>query len=279
MAKRESEALGSESNPAEQLPLSGQTVLITRAEQPWLGADSMKVSLEQLGAKTICQPTIEIIPPADWSQVDEVISRLESFDWLVFVSGNGVHFFVERLRKQFGEIENLDGLKFATIGEKTAFHLKQIAGLESSLSPEKSNSESLADALIEAMSNHKANEKAIVVRGNRGSRVLANRIGQAGLEFEEIVVYESRDVTAVDEKVVEQLRAGEIDWVTISSSAIARSTVAMLGTDLQKAKTVSISPTTSKALRECGVVPTVEADEFSVAGMVNAILSATTGDD
>ena len=276
MAKRESDALGRESNPA---PLSGQTVLITRAEQPWLGADSMKVSLEQLGAITISQPAIEIIPTADWSQVDEVISRLESFDWLVFVSGNGVHFLVERLRKQFGKIENLDGLKFATIGEKTAFHLKQIAGFESSLSPEKSNSESLADALIEAMSNRQANEKAIVVRGNRGSRVLANRISQAGLEFEEVVVYESRDVAAVDEKVVEQLRAGEIDWVTISSSAIARSTVAMLGTDLQKAKTVSISPTTSRALRECGVVPTVEAEEFSVAGMVKAILSVTTEDD
>lgn len=46
----------------------------------------------------------------------------------------------------------------------------------------------------------------------------------------------------------------------------------MFGEQLQRARLASISPVTSGTLRELGFEPTVEAIEFTMAGIVEAIL-------
>ena len=249
-------------------PLTGTTILVTRASQAWLGTDSLRVSLESMGANVVIQPAIEIRAAVGSVGMDDSISRIAAFDWVVFVSGNGVHFFVQRLHEKLGGIEVLGQLKFATIGDKTAEQLKRIAGVDSSLSPESSDSESLAEALVETVGNG----KVLLIRGNRGSSVLADRLSEARVDFQELVAYESHDVSNADPEIIQKLKSGQIDWVTITSSAIARSSIAMLGDELKRTKIVSISPTTSQALEAGGVVPTAEAKQFNVAGMVKAIL-------
>ncbi len=41
-------------------------------------------------------PTIEIRPAADPAPLDRAIAELDSYDWLIFTSANGVRFFLER---------------------------------------------------------------------------------------------------------------------------------------------------------------------------------------
>ena len=86
------------------------------------------------------------------------------------------------------------------------------------------------------------------------------------------MAYSSRDVTAIDEQVLARLRAGRIDWITVTSSAIARSLAALLGPELGTTRLASISPVTSATLAELGLAPAVEAAEFTTAGLVAAIL-------
>ncbi|MFK7769440.1 MAG: uroporphyrinogen-III synthase [Mariniblastus sp.] len=254
-------------------PLSGLTILVTRANQPWLGPDSLQISLEQLGATVLSHPMIEIGPASDSALMDAAIDRIEDFDWIVFVSGNGVHFFVERIKERVGDIAILSSLKCATIGDTTAGYLKRIANQDSQLSPKTSNSQSLATALISSVDGG----RVLLVRGNRGSDVLANELLAAHVEFEEIVAYESYDVTQASLgnqtlEIQNQLNAGQIDWVTISSSAIAQSVIELFGESLRNCKTVTISPTTSEVMRTRNFEPSAEAREFNLAGMVDAIL-------
>ncbi len=68
--------------------------------------------------------------------------------------------------------------------------------------------------------------------------------------------------------------AGRIDWLTVTSSAIARSLANLFGDDLRKTRLASISPITSETLRRLGYEPAVEAQEYTLPGIVQAIVNA-----
>src|SRR5512140_1184060 len=79
----------------ESKPLFGKRVLVTRSR------DQASVFAEMLidrGATTIEFPTIDVVPPASWEELDQAIGEIESFNWLILTSANAVRFFMERLR-------------------------------------------------------------------------------------------------------------------------------------------------------------------------------------
>ena len=76
-------------------PLSGKTVVITRTRGQ---AAEFARLLKNYGARVIEFPTIEVIPPDSWKNADKAIDRLDTYQWLIFTSTNGVKFFLKRLR-------------------------------------------------------------------------------------------------------------------------------------------------------------------------------------
>jgi uroporphyrinogen III methyltransferase/synthase len=105
--------------------------------------------------------------------------------------------------------------------------------------------------------------------------VLSEKLSEAGAEVEQIVAYESRDVTDVDEMILAELQAGQINWVTVTSSATAGSLLRLFGTDSAEwggAKVAAISPLTAAALEEAGFPATVVATESTAGGLVDAVL-------
>jgi uroporphyrinogen III methyltransferase/synthase len=101
--------------------------------------------------------------------------------------------------------------------------------------------------------------------------VLAERLRAAGALVEQVVVYHSRDVVAPDPDIHAALRAGRIDWITVSSSAIARSLVALYGEDLRHSRLASISPVTSETLAALGFPPAAQAATYTIPGLVAAM--------
>src|SRR5258708_33661453 len=75
----------------ERLPLFGRQIVVTRALEQ---AAELAEPLAALGAEVIEMPTIEIRHAADYSALDQAIARLDTYDWLVFISGNCVRFFL-----------------------------------------------------------------------------------------------------------------------------------------------------------------------------------------
>jgi len=247
----------------ERRPLFGQTVLVTRPEHQ---VADLHESLEELGAHVLLQPAIEVHEPADWQAVDRALAQLSSYDWIVFSSVNGVQALLARLGALGRDLRALAGARLAAIGPATvsalaAYHLR------TDLQPARYQAEDLADALAPQAPG----QRFLLIRASRGREVLADRLQAAGGTVEQIVVYESVDVTTPGEEIAQQLRDGQIHWTTVTSSAIARSLGRMFGDDLRKTRLVSISPVTSATLRELGFEPAAEAEEATMAGLLRAL--------
>jgi uroporphyrinogen III methyltransferase/synthase len=250
----------------EQRPLFGQTVMVTRPQKQ---CGEMVDRLSDLGAGVVVQPAISISNPPDWGLVDQVISRLDSYDWLVFSSRNGVQHLLNRLLTGPGDLRCLGGVRLAAIGPGTRDALAEYR-LKADLLPNEYRAEALADALVASA----AGRRFLLARASRGREVLAERLRAAGADVDQVVVYTSADVTTVEPQIQQALADGQIDWVTVTSSAIARSLESLLGDDLRQARLVSISPVTSDTLRSLGFEPAAEARQYTMAGVVSAILDS-----
>lgn len=73
-----------------KVPLSGTTVLVTRA----LSQSNFFVTLlENQGATVLTASAIAIHPPTSTLALDDAISRIQEFKWLIFTSTNGIDYF------------------------------------------------------------------------------------------------------------------------------------------------------------------------------------------
>lgn len=245
-------------------PLFGQTVLVTRPEQQ---ASSLMQKLNALGATTMLQPAIEIEPVDDWSKVDAAIEQLSTFDWLVFSSANGVKYFLDRILALGHDLRALASCRLAAIGPATAESLAEYH-LRIDLQPDTYR----AEALAELLAPQAAGKRMLLLRASRGREVLAETLAAANAEVHQVVVYKSRDVQQPNEEIAAALATGEINWITVTSSAIARSLVQLFGDSLRNAKLAAISPLTAGVLKEAGHPPTVVAEEYTTEGLLRAIV-------
>jgi uroporphyrinogen III methyltransferase/synthase len=251
----------------ETRPLFGQTIVVTR---PIDQAGVLMDRFAELGAEVLLQPAIEISDPPDFDELDESINQLNRFDWVVFSSANGVHRFMDRLLSRSGDLRCFSRGRLACIGPGTAEALDSYH-LRADLLPGQYRAESLAEALV----GEAAGKRFLLVRASRGREVLAQQITAAGGEVQQVIAYTSGDTKQVDEAIRTRLGHGEIDWMTVTSSAIARSLVQLFGEDLGRTRLVAISPLTSGVLREHGFEPTAEAATYTMDGVVRAVLDTT----
>lgn len=253
----------------ETRPLLGRRVLVTR---PRHQAAEMVTRLEELGAVVSLLPAVEIREPADWTAVDQALTNLSSYQWLVFTSANGVDALIRRLRQTGRDLRALGSLRLAVIGPATADALRRYH-LEPDLIPSAYDSENLAAALKERA----AGQRVLLARADRGRELLREQLADV-TEVEQIAVYSQVDAVEPGAEALEALRQGEIDFVTLTSSNIARSLIRGLDeASIQRihsgaVRLLSISPVTSTAIRELGLPVAAEAREYTAEGVVQALL-------
>ncbi len=247
--------------------LRDQTVLVTRAIEQ---AEPLKYQLESLGATVIVHPVIQISALSNQSQLDATIEKISQFNRLVFVSRNAAKFFIDRTL-HLKQTEALGNTQLTAMGQSTAAYLRELIGETNIETPESSNSDGLADLLL----SKPTSERILIVRADRGSNRLRERLSRTQVTFKEIVAYSSSDIETPDLKIIRQMALGQINWITITSSAIANSCIRLFGNNLKNSKLVSISPTTSEALQKGGFEPVATADQYNMNGIVRAILDAS----
>ena len=263
------------------------TVLLTRAEHQ---AEPVKSKLESLGFRVLLQPAIDILPPESWTEMDEAIQKLceGEFDWIIFSSSNGVHAFFERAPENFFtqrhrgteekilcasvlpcEIKNNEPIiRIAVVGTGTDEALYQRSGRRAGIVPETFTAEGVAETLL---SEARQGKRFLHLRASRGRDVIKRLLTEAGGSVTEIAIYRSVDRTQADPVIAELMRQGKMDFVTVTSSAIAASLVAMFGELLRQTSLISISPITTQTLCDLGFPPHREAAEASLSGIVNAL--------
>lgn len=253
----------------EQRPLFGKCVLVTRPQHQ--AADLVR-RLEAQGAICLVQPLVEIADPPSWQAVDAVLGRLGEFDWLVFTSVNGVQKFLGRLQACGLDLRALGHLKLAAIGPSTAQALASFH-LVADLVPPVYRSEELAAGLREAV----AGRRVLLARADRGRDLLRDELAKVA-SVEQVAVYSQRDVATLEPAIAEALRSGTIDYLTLTSSNIARAFANLLDDAMRvqlcagRPQIVSISPVTSSVIRELGWPVAAEAKVYTMAGLEDAVM-------
>jgi uroporphyrinogen III methyltransferase/synthase len=261
----------------ENRPLFGQTIVVTRTRQQ---ASELSEKLEELGARVIEAPTIELSPPRDWGKVDAVLRSMGNFDWVIFTSANGVTHSKERLAALGLDSRAFGHARIAAVGEATAEAIREQLNLRVDLCPAAFVAEALGEELM--VRGEVAGKKILLLRADIARAVLREQLQKAGAaEVADVAVYESQSVSSLPPGVNEALKEGQVNWVTFTSSGTARNFVKLLGKNYQErlkgVGIASIGPITTGTLKELEMPPTVVAEEANLDGLVEAICAARMG--
>jgi uroporphyrinogen III methyltransferase/synthase len=266
--------LREELNWFEHLPLFGQRIVITRPREE---ACRAAAALEGLGAEVLLAPTVEVSRIDDPAPLDAALERLPDYDWLVFTSGNGVRFFVQRLEERGHDLRCLGHLKVAAIGPMTAEALAQVH-LRADLVPDSYRSEALAEALGQVARGR----KVLLARADRGRALLKDELGQVA-DVDQVAVYRNADVASLADDVIERILDGTLDWITLTSSAITERLHALLPEPARRrvgreVRLASLSPVTSATAARLGWSVDAEATAYTWDGLVQALVKRIATD-
>jgi len=259
----------------DKKPLFGKRIIITRARAQASGLVSM---LTRLGAQCIEIPTIQIVPPRDLNPLKESIKNINNYDWLVFTSVNGVKFFFDTLFDMGKDVRVLGHLKFACIGPVTRERLKDF-GIISDILPETYRAESVIDAFSSVEIKDK---KVLLPRAKKARTILPEKLTGMGAQVDEIIAYETLINDDGKKELIFRLENDEIDVVTFTSSSTVSNFMSQLESKdtkklLKKVVTASIGPITSDTARSLDIEPTIEAEEYTIPGLVKSLLKYYEG--
>ena len=251
----------------ERLPLHGRRIVITRAREQ---AGTLAAGLHSLGAEVIELPTIQIQAAADYTALDDAISNLPGYDWLLFTSANGVRFFLDRLDRSAADLRSIRG-RICAIGPATRdalerFHIKVDVTAK----------EYVAEGLLDALSAYDlAGARILIARAAVARDLLPTELSRRGARVDVADAYRTVAPADLSARAAEIL-ARKPDWITFTSSSTVQNLVDAIGAGalISDVRCASIGPITSATLRRHGITPAVEANTFTVPGLVEAILAA-----
>ncbi|MGB8771849.1 MAG: uroporphyrinogen-III synthase [Candidatus Korobacteraceae bacterium] len=261
----------------DDLPLTGCRVLVSRAKKQ---AGALSSALRQLGCEVIEIPFIEIRKPTSYTPLDTSLRNLATYDWLILTSVNGVDALFERLTKKNFKPSALAHLKIAAIGPATRKAIEQ-HGLQVAVTPK----EYVAESVVAALRRRAKGKRVLLVRAKVARDVIPHELRRAGAQVDVVEAYETVAPKLSKTRLHAALasKAGRPHAITFTSSSTVRNFVELLRLRSARAvlkkrarhhgvHTASIGPVTSATLREFGLPVDIEAKEYTIPGLVTAIV-------
>jgi uroporphyrinogen-III synthase len=247
--------------------LRDQRIVVTRARAQ---AGVLAEALAARGALPILFPTIEIAPLANYARLDLALTHLGYYRWVIFTSVNGVSAVWERLAAVGQGSGAFAGRRVAAIGPATARALAH-RGVPAELVPD----EYVAEAIV-ARLGEVAGQWILLPRAEIAREALADELGRRGALVHEVPVYRTLPTTP-DPAGLAALRQG-VDFITFTSASTARNFVAVLEKErfsvarmVNGAQVACIGPVTAQAARELGLPVHVQAQVYTLDGLVQAL--------
>ena len=259
--------------PSKNQPLSGIRVLVGRARHQ---AGALSGELRQLGAQVLEIPFIEIRKPRSFRPLDSALRNLGNYDWLILTSANGVDALWERMAKLRLSKPTLKHLRVAAIGPATKKAIEQ-GGVKVDVVPK----EYVAESVVRSLRKKIKGKRVLLVRAKVARDVIPRELRKAGAIVDVVEAYE----TVIPQSSRARLRSAlksprrRPQVVTFTSSSTVRNFVALLGrgskASLNGLRFASIGPVTSSTLRELGLPVDIAASEFTIPGLITAIVTCT----
>jgi uroporphyrinogen-III synthase len=265
--------------------LRGVRVLVGRARHQ---ASALSAELRKLGATVIQIPFIEIRKPRSFRPLDSALKNLATYDWLILTSVNGVEAMWERMGKLRLSKAALKHLRIAAIGPATKKAIEE-RGPRVEVVPK----EYVAESVVRSLTRKVNGKRVLLVRAKVARDVIPRELRKAGAHVDVVEAYETVVPQGSRRRLQTLLKSPRRrpHVVTFTSSSTVRNFVELLSEHhavaaqtpvrgrgrsrhaaLVGIRMASIGPVTSSTLREFGLKVDIQAQEFTIPGLVQAIV-------
>ncbi|MBI5746158.1 MAG: uroporphyrinogen-III C-methyltransferase [Nitrospirae bacterium] len=254
----------------EGKPLFGRKIIVTRAREQ---ASDFVELLYLNGAEPIEFPTIQVIPPDSWDELDKAVDEIRGFEWIIFTSINGVRFFFERLNRK-GDLRLLYGIKICAIGPQTASEIQRY-GLAPDLIPK----EYRAEAIIEEMGREDiAGKRMLLPRAEIAREILPQELSRMGARIKVVTAYKTIKPEEDLERVRELLKNKEISVITFTSSSTVKNFLEMFNKGevmglIDGTAVACIGPITAKTAEDLGIRTDIMPSKYTMPELTEAIVT------
>lgn len=254
--------------------LSGVRVLVGRARHQ-AGALSAKLRAE--GASVIEIPFIEIRKPRSFKPLDTALRAIGEYDWLILTSVNGVDPLWERMAALGIRPHDLKHLWIAAIGPATRNAIEQ-GGLKVNVVPK----EYVAESVVRSLRRRIQGKRVLLVRAKVARDVIPLELRKAGATVDVVEAYETvvPQFSRIRLRRLLKNQNRRPHLITFTSSSTVRNFVQLRGAGrarIDGIRMASIGPITSATLREVGLPVDIQAAEFTIPGLVGAIVRDRAG--
>ncbi len=285
----------------EKKPMFGHRILVTREHSEGFEP------LEELGAEIIEFPTIEIVPPESFDELDKAIGKIETYDWMIFTSANGLKYFIKRFIEKDKDIRDLKGIKICAIGTKTATEITKY-GIKVDLIPEEFNAEGLISAVVQKSRSLNSpphpplskgglrggntdsqtpnpellkGMKFLLPRAEKAREIFPEKVRELGGEIDVPVTYRAIKPEMHGKRLKRFLKEGRISIATFTSAATFNNFREIIGEDsdelLRDVAIAVIGPVTAKAVEKAGLKVSIMPETATIEAMVGDIIKWATG--
>lgn len=234
-------------------PLFGKRIVVTRAREQ---ASELSRLLREAGAEPIEVPLIRIeqVPPAE-----NLILRLQSADWIVFTSANGLPCLLNQLNALGTDIRALGKAKLAAIGPATAACLQE-RNLRVDFMPSKFVAESVAEEFPDP-----TGKRILIARAQTAREALPSLLRKRGAEVDEVAVYR----TVMENSELPDL--SNVDAITFTSSSTVQNFRERYPHKIVGPVIACIGPITAQTAREAGLQVHIQPKQYTIPALVEAL--------
>ncbi len=252
-------------------PLSGKGIMVTRTADQ---AGEFSHALAAYGAHVFECPTIEIVPPSDFGELDNAIRALDGYDWLVLTSANAVKFFFARLNELGLDSRAVAPCRICAVGPKTGAALAAY-GIRPDLVPADYKGEGVVEAF---RSLGCSGQRVLFPRADRARDVIPAGLRGLGAEVTAPTAYRNIVPGMLPPSILQALEERRIHCITFTSSSTVENLAAMIGENrlihlLDGIAVASIGPITSKTCREMGLHVHVEPEAYTIEALTEGIVT------
>ena len=258
-----------------KLPLKDRNIVITRAKGQ---ISEAKKIFKNAGAFIFDLPALVIDYPDDIVLLDKVIDQINKFDWIIFLSSNGIKYLNKRLLDKGSSLKTCSNeFKIAVVGEKTAQYLSNNAINADYIPPD-----FIAESLVKHFPFPLKDLRILIPRvQSGGNNLIIDNFLRRGALVQEVAAYESRCPESIPSETINAFKSKTIDAILFSSGKTVKNTAFLLHKQfgkkweamLQEVKLFSIGPqTTLECQRKFGRVDK-EADKYTFDGLLKATIN------
>ena len=260
-------ALRDDMNWFESLPLFGRKILVTRATAQ---AGEFANLLALQGAEVIPFPSIKIMPPPSFTDLDAAIQKIEQYNTIIFTSVNGVKSFRNRLYELGYDIRVLKGISLCAIGPRTREEILRL-GISCDFIPAEFKAEGILDELER---RGIAKKRFLIPRALEARELLPTEIKNKGGLVDVVAAYQA--IAPQGKEIEEILRKGPIDMITFASASTVRNFVeGVTQKDMEffkKSAIACIGPITAQAAQKYNMNVSVMPNEYTFPALTEAIV-------